>query len=51
VIKPRFDFAWDFKHGLAMVNMGGKMNSYGNTEGGTWGYLDRTGKYVWKSGE
>lgn len=38
VIKPKFDQAYDFSEGLAMVILPGKKM----------GYIDKTGKYVWK---
>jgi hypothetical protein len=40
VIEPKFDFASEFKNGLAKVR-----------QGKIWGYIDRTGKYVWSTDE
>ena len=37
VILLQCDFAADFSEGLARVVLGG----------GKWGYIDKTGKYVW----
>ena len=37
VIAPQFDWAIGFWHGLAQVKVDGKL-----------GYIDRTGKYIWK---
>jgi hypothetical protein len=37
VITPQFDWAIGFWHGLAQVKVDGKL-----------GYIDRTGKYIWK---
>ena len=39
VIKPRFDKVFDFFDGLALVWAGEE-----------YGYLDKTGSFVWKSG-
>lgn len=38
MIKPQFDFAYDFSEGLAAVKLGSGINSYG--------YIDRSGKVV-----
>ena len=37
VIKLRFDGAYSFANGIAQVNVDGK-----------WGYVDKTGNYIWK---
>ena len=37
VIEPRFDSAWQFGDGVAKVKVNGKR-----------GYIDKTGKYIWK---
>jgi hypothetical protein len=43
---PPFDSAEDFEHGLAAVGAGGAPHLAGN---GTWlGYVDTSGRYVWK---
>ena len=36
-IEPRFDVAWDFSHGLALVGIDGK-----------YGYIDSSGSYIWE---
>jgi hypothetical protein len=41
VIQPKFDAAEDFSSGLAQVRIG-------DWETGKYGYIDKTGKYVWK---
>ncbi|MEO0080855.1 MAG: WG repeat-containing protein [candidate division WOR-3 bacterium] len=48
IAEPHFDEAWDFSDGLAEVNIGCRPDKYNRTCGGKTGYIDRTGKYVWK---
>ena len=53
VIKPQFDFAYPFSNGLARVDLGDcNRNEFSfserRTEDCRFGYIDRTGKYVWK---
>jgi hypothetical protein len=43
---PPFDSAEDFKDGLAAVGVGGPTHMAGS--GTLLGYVDRTGRYVWK---
>jgi hypothetical protein len=40
VIGPRFESAGEFRNGLAEIGVD-------FVHGGRWGYIDRTGKYVW----
>ena len=53
VIQPRFDEAYGFSEGLACANIGGgwvttKIEGGSTTDfqGGQWGYIDATGKFV-----
>jgi len=41
VIKPEYVTAVTFTNGLSIVELGG----------GEWGYIDRKGRFVWKSSE
>jgi len=43
VVVPQFDDAFAFCQGLARVRVGGK-GPFGE---GKWGYIDKTGKFVW----
>ncbi len=43
IIQPQYDFAREFNNGLAVVSV---MNSRGEFD--KIGYIDKTGKYVWK---
>ena len=36
----------DFHDGLAAASIGGKPDEHGNTVGGKWGFIDKTGKWV-----
>ena len=50
-IPPRYDFAWPFENGRALVCMGckpGEPDSDGHRAviGGQWGYIDRDGRTV-----
>lgn len=49
-IKPQFDDAKDFHGGLASVNIGYLPFSYerGILSDGKWGYIDKSGEYVWR---
>ena len=49
-IAPVFDAADDFRGGLAAVNVGGKSESrpFLRVTGGKWGYIDKSGAYVWQ---
>ena len=49
-IKPKFDTAdYDgFRNGVAIVNVGAKIDSYGIAEGGRWGAIDTTGEWIIK---
>jgi len=51
VIKPKFADGKEFSNGIAKVNIGGKRTPSGLIVGGKWGYIDKTGKYVWKPTE
>jgi hypothetical protein len=42
VIEPQFEDATSFSGGLARVSP-----PSGEEINGTWGYIDKTGKYVW----
>ena len=48
--EPPFDTALDFAHGLAAVGQGGSVSTVGPEAptGPRLGYVDRTGRYVWK---
>ncbi|MBD2494103.1 WG repeat-containing protein [Nostoc sp. FACHB-280] len=37
VVKPQFDAAWSFFEDLAAIQIGEQ-----------WGFIDRTGKYIWQ---
>ncbi|MFH0933083.1 MAG: WG repeat-containing protein [Nitrospirota bacterium] len=55
IIKPKFDFACNFREGLALVNIGGKplkrpcwdiVETWECIEGGKWGYINKIGDIV-----
>ena len=52
VIPPRFDFAWPFEKGRALVCLScrpapdARLGEHAPVAGGTWGYIDRTGREV-----
>lgn len=48
VIEPRFDYAEDFENGLARVAVGIKGTLGDSVLGGKWGYIDKSGKWVWE---
>ena len=41
LIKPQFDYPAMFTDGIALVRMGGRALDFG--------YIDKTGKFIWKS--
>ncbi len=55
VIEPQFDYAEDFRDGLSRFTMGVTRNNLswicagaGDYKNAKWGYVDRTGRIVWK---
>lgn len=53
VVAPRFDFAWPFEKGRALVCVGCAPEStapgkeeHASVSGGSWGYIDRSGREV-----
>jgi hypothetical protein len=52
VVAPQFDAAFGFSEGLAPVNLGGTPDTtWTRVDGGKWGWIDKTGKYVWEPSE
>lgn len=47
IIEPKFDWAENFSNGMARVGFG-VINFAGSPLGGTWGYIDHSGKWVWE---
>jgi len=48
IIEPQFDAAEPFRYGLARVNLGGRyLIDREYWHGGKWGYIDKTGKWIW----
>ena len=53
VIEPQFDGATIFRNGLSAINEGGNFGPMpfridAPLKGGKWGYIDKTGKCIWK---
>lgn len=50
VVKPRFFNVYPFLGGLAVVYeaVGPERDTYGQPKKSFWGYIDRTGRYVWR---
>ncbi|MEH2243955.1 protein kinase domain-containing protein [Nostoc sp.] len=46
IIPPSFDMACDFFHGLAAVNVGGRVSLFFGVIGGKWGYINKRGEWA-----
>ncbi len=45
-ITPRFDQAWPFSEGVAVVHVGGRNDAFRYPEPGRWRFIDKTGNFI-----